>query len=60
MENYIVINGERHDLMRKKGVSCHECSLHGICTHAVLPCALFAQNDWDTMSEYYFVLHSNS
>ena len=60
MENYIVINGKRHDLMRQKGISCHECSLNGYCCNAAIPCSFFAHNDWSAMSEYYFVLHSNS
>lgn len=60
MENYIVINGERHDVMRQKGVSCHECSLYGCCSHATIVCGIFAGNDWDAMSEYYFVKHQNS
>lgn len=60
MENYIVINGERHDLKRQQGVKCEGCSLLGYCLHMAYPCAFFAQNDWEAMKEIFFVLHSNS
>ena len=60
MENYIVINGVRHDLMKREGVKCQECSLFSCCTYSMMPCVFFAQYDWDTIAEIYFVLHSNS
>lgn len=60
MKNYIVINGVRHDLMKRKGVTCQECSLFSCCPHHMMPCVFFAQNDWEAISENFFVLHSNS
>lgn len=60
MENYIVINGVRHDLKKQKGVSCQDCSLFGHCSHTNMPCEIFAGNDWYAILDYYFVLHSNS
>ena len=60
MENYIVINGERHDVKRQQGVKCEACSLLGYCGHIASPCAFFAQGNWQAMKEIFFVLHSNS
>lgn len=59
MNNYIVINGIRHDLMKRKGVRCQECSLYGYCTTSDMICAIFAKYNWDDMSDYYFVKHQN-
>lgn len=59
MENYIVINGVRHDLKRQQGVKCEGCSLLGYCLGVAYLCAFFARNDWDAMKEIFFVLHSN-
>lgn len=59
MENYIVINGVRHDLMKQEGITCRECSLFDKCSNMRMPCSIFAGETWDTLSEYYFVLHSN-
>ena len=60
MENYIVINGVHHDLMRQKDVHCRECSLNDYCSRVSMPCSIFANHDWDAISDFYFVLHSNS
>ena len=31
MENYVVFNGERHDLVAIEGCDCNDCSLYERC-----------------------------
>lgn len=60
MKNYIVINGVRHDLQSKKGTSCNECSLREYCAADTSICAVYANYNWEKISNYYFVKHQKS
>ena len=59
MENYIVINGERHDLVVIKGWRCSACSLYEQCGFVKVICQIFDENPVTGYDGYHFIKHSN-
>lgn len=59
MENYVVINGERHDLVVIEGCTCKECSLFERCFCKTWFCMLFEKNPFTEYDGYHFIKHSN-
>lgn len=57
MENYIVINGERHELVIIEGCGCYECSLYERCHDETLFCFLFDKNPVTGYDGYHFIKH---
>lgn len=59
MENYVVINGERHDLVIIEGCGCMKCSLHKRCRWRYWFCEMFDKNPVTGYDGYHFIKHSN-
>lgn len=59
MENYVVINGERHDLVVIEGCQCKDCSLYERCRSNTWICEMFGENPVTAYGGYYFIKHSN-
>lgn len=59
MENYVVINGERHDLVVIEGCGCKVCSIYERCFCKTLFCMLFEENPVTGYDGYHFIKHSN-
>lgn len=57
MNNYVVINGNRHDLIVIEGCSCNECSLRERCFGHIWPCRLFDKNPVTGYDGYHFIKH---
>lgn len=60
MENYIVINGERHDLVITKGCECSNCSLYEQCLNISWICEVFDKNPVTGYDGYHFIKHPNN
>lgn len=60
MENYVVINGERHDLVAIEGCDCNDCSLYEKCHEETLICMLFDKNPVTGYDGYHFIKHQNN
>ena len=60
MENYVVINGERHDLVDIEGCGCNECSLYERCLYKTWFCMLFDKNPVTGYDGYHFIKHQNN
>ena len=60
MENYVVINGERHDLVVIEGCECSDCSLYERCHENSWVCEIFDKNPVTGYFGYHFVKHSNN
>ena len=60
MENYVVINGERHDLVVIEGCECSDCSLYERCRSNPWICGVFDENPITGYSGYHFVKHQNN
>ena len=59
MENYVVINGERHDLVAIEGCGCRECSLSEKCVGKTWICTLFDQNPVTGYDGFHFIKHKS-
>lgn len=62
MNNYIVINGQRHDLVAIEGCGCKECSLNKKCCigrsfFSRSICELFDKNPVTGYDGYHFIKH---
>lgn len=57
MENYIVINGERHDLVAIEGCRCNECSLYQQCEFVKVICQIFDANPVTGYEGFHFIKH---
>lgn len=62
MENYVVINGNRHDLVAIEGCGCNECSLYDLCLSNTFLyiCMLFDKNPVTGYDGYHFINHPNN
>lgn len=60
MENYVVINGERHDLIVIEGCGCKECSLNERCGRWYHFCRQFDKNPVTGYDGYHFIKHQNN
>lgn len=60
MENYIVFNGERHDLVAIEGCDCNDCSLYERCGEVSFICMLFDKNPVTGYDGYHFINHPNN
>ena len=60
MENYVVINGERHDLVHIEGCGCMKCSLHKRCRWRYWFCEVFDKNPVTGYDGYHFIKHQNT
>ena len=60
MENYVVFNGERHDLVAIEGCDCNDCSLYDKCHERKLICMLFDKNPVTGYDGYHFINHPNN
>ena len=60
MNNYVVINGERHDLVAIEGCGCNECSLYERCLYKTWFCMLFDKNPVTGYDGYHFINHPNN
>lgn len=63
MNNYVVINGMRHDLVAIEGCGCNECSLYDLCLYADDGdefCMLFDRNPVTGYDGYHFINHPNN
>lgn len=60
MENYIVINGERHDLVVIEGCVCWDCSLYKRCRGITWVCDVFDKNPVTGYDGYHFIKHQNN
>ena len=60
MENYVVINGERHDLVVIEGCDCGNCSIFKQCRMYYAVCEIFYKNPVTAYHGYHFVKHSNN
>ena len=60
MGNYVVINGERHDLVAIEGCGCNDCSLNERCSWCYVVCRLFDKNPVTGYDGYHFIKHSNN
>lgn len=62
MNNYVVINGERHDLVAIEGCGCKECSLKDRCFFKtdICICMLFDKNPVTGYDGYHFINHPNN
>ena len=59
MENYVVINGERHDLVVIEGCECSDCSLYKQCRMDYWICEIFDKNPVTGYDGYHFIKHQN-
>lgn len=57
MENYIVINGERHDLVVVVGCGCGDCSLYELCRQNSWICEIFDADPVTGYFGYHFIKH---
>lgn len=59
MNNYIVINEERHDLVAIEGCDCRECSLYEKCVGNGKSwfCTLFDENPVTGYEGFHFIKH---
>lgn len=60
MENYVVINGERHDLVITEGCECSNCSLYEQCLNISWICEIFDKNPVTGYDGYHFIKHQNN
>lgn len=60
MENYVVINGERHDLVVIEGCECSDCSLYKQCRMDYWICEIFDKNPVTGYDGYHFIKHQNN
>ena len=60
MNNYIVINGNRHDLVSIEGYGCDECSLNERCCYRSCLCFIFDKNPVTGYDGYHFINHPNN
>lgn len=55
MNNYIVINGERFDLVNNKGCDCNNCKLRSKCEEKKLLCEIFCVDIVFGSIKYHFI-----
>lgn len=61
MNNYVVINGKRHDLVIIEGRGCAECSLERECCKTNhMFCTDFKPNPVTGYDGYHFINHPNN
>ena len=60
MENYVVINGERHDLVVTEGCECSDCSIYERCRYGSWVCEVFDKNPVTGYDGYHFIKHQNN
>lgn len=60
MKNYVVINGERHDLISIEGCGCGSCSLYERCGSRKWFCEVFDKNPVTGYDGYHFIKHPNN
>lgn len=60
VENYVVINGERHDLVITEGCNCGDCSIFKQCRMYYEICKIFDKKTVTRYDGYHFNKHSNN
>ena len=55
MNNYVVIKGERHDLVAIEGCDCDDCSLNERCRFYDGFCKLFDENPVTGYDGFHFI-----
>lgn len=59
MDNYVVFNGTRYDLVAIEGCDCDDCSLYELCHEEKLICMLFDKNPVTGYDGFHFIKHKS-